>query len=88
MVTRRFFSGVSDFTFPDIRRMLTLDNMSVIRDGLDRITAGDVYGVRIAPELVTNAITGEVSRRYEKGMAEDGFLLHGNRNPSRAVSDE
>ena len=55
--------------------------------GID-ITAGDVYGVRIAPELVTNAITGEVSRRYEKGMAEVGFLLHGNRNPSRAVSDE
>ena len=55
--------------------------------GID-ITAGDVYGVRIAPELVTNAITGEVSRRYEKGMAEVGFLLHGNRNPSRVISDE
>lgn len=55
--------------------------------GVD-ITAGDVYGVRIAPELVTNAITGEVSRRYEKGMAGVGFLLHGNRNPSRVVSDE
>lgn len=68
--------------------MPTLDSMSVIKDGLDRITAGDVYGVRIGSGLVTNAITGEVSHRYEKGKVSVGFLLHGNRNPSRVVSDE
>ena len=33
METRRFFSGVSDFTFPDIRRTLTLGRMLVIISG-------------------------------------------------------
>ena len=54
-------------------------------NGVD-ITAGDVYGVRIG--TVTNATTGEVTHPYVKGMAEVGFLLLGDRNPSRKVQNE
>lgn len=49
------------------------------------ITAGDVYGICIGMSSVTNTTTGEVSHSYVKGMARVGFLLHGNRNPSRGV---
>lgn len=52
------------------------------------ITLGDVYGVRISSESVTNATSGVVSRPYVKGMAKVGFLLHGNRNPSRRVGGD
>lgn len=71
-----------------IDRMLMNGHNYVNADNGVDLTAGDVYGVRLGSSTVTNAATGEVSRRYEKGMAGVGFLLHGNRNPSRVVESE
>lgn len=58
-----------------------------VESGVD-ITAGDVYGIIIGEASITNAVTGEISRKYEKGMSKVGFLLHGNRNPSRVVRND
>lgn len=71
-----------------IDRMLMCGHGYVNADNGVDITAGDVYGVRIGSGLVTNAITGEVSHRYETGKVSVGFLLHGNRNPARVVRSE
>lgn len=71
-----------------IDRMLMNGHNYVNADNGVDLTAGDVYGVRLGSSMVTNAITGEVSHRYEKGKVSVGFLLHGNRNPARVVRSE